>query len=264
MTGAGGKLGRLLRAAWVERPVAGLRPIWAGRGEGHDIQWDMLSGSVPELPPSATVLHLAGVVRGSEGQLAENSAMLPALVQASRAVRRVLFVSTAAVYRPGPLADEGDAPAPPNPYGRAKLLAEEALRAQGLCPVTVLRLGNVAGADALLGPRGADQIVLDPVPGRAGGPVRSWIGPKTLAHVLGALTMAADLPDVVNVACTPPLPMADLLEAAGLPWRYGPETPAVTAEASLSIRRLASLVALPQADAATLTDEAAWARGILA
>lgn len=192
--------------------------------------------------------------------------MVAPMLQACRAasVRKLLFVSTAAVYRPGPTpAREDDAPAPLNAYGRSKAAAEAVLMAQADCPVTILRLGNIAGADALLGPRGAGEIVLDPVPGQIGGPLRSWIGPKSLAQVLAALCRA-ELPNILNIACDPPLPMADLLTASGLPWRFGPPNPAVVPVATLATTRLAELVDLPGADPATLAAEAAWARGVLA
>ncbi len=185
----------------------------------------MLADPVPDLPRGAVILHLAGVTRGDETALRQNLAMIPALARAAQAAsaRSILFASTAGVYAPGPdPAGEEDAPAPPGAYGRAKLLAEQALRDRAHCPVHVLRIGNVAGADALLGPRPAQSpIVLDPVPGRDGGPLRSWIGPRDLAAALAALCRA-DLPPVLNLAQDPPLAMADLLDASHLPWTYGP------------------------------------------
>lgn len=272
VTGAGGRLGRLLRAAWQEAPPEGLRPVWTGRGQGFDLAWDLLAGPVPDLPRGGVVLHLAGVLSGPEDALRRNAAMVAPLVAACRAsgARRLLAVSSAAVYGAGlPGADEDDAPAPVSAYGRAKAEMESlALAAPGLAPnlaATVLRIGNVAGADALLGPRPAGQeIVLDAVQGRDDGPLRSWIGPRSLARVLAALCRLPALPPVLNIACDPPLAMADLLGASGLPWRQGPLNPATIPVATLSTRRLAALVDLPPADATTLAAEAAWARGVLA
>ena len=75
---------------------------------------------------------------------------------------------------------------PVSEYGRAKRDAEQAL-AKGLAGsgvgLTCLRIGNIAGADALLGGQaasGAAQVVLDPVAGQPMGPERSYIGPLTL------------------------------------------------------------------------------------
>lgn len=268
VTGAGGRLGRLLRAAWQEAPPEGLRPVWTGRGQGFDLAWDLLADPVPDLPRGGVVLHLAGVLSGPEEALRRNAAMVPPLVAACRAsgARRLLAVSSAAVYGAGrPDADEGDAPAPVSAYGRAKAEMESLVLAAPGLTATVLRIGNVAGADALLGPRPAGQeIVLDAVQGRYGGPLRSWIGARTLARVLAALCRLPALPPVLNIACDPPLPMADLLNTSGLPWRQGPVNPATIPVATLSTRRLAALVDLPPADATTLAAEAAWARGVLA
>lgn len=268
VTGAGGRLGRLLRAAWQEAPPEGLRPVWTGRGQGVDLAWDLLADPVPDLPRGGVVLHLAGVLAGPEDALRRNAAMVAPLVAACRAsgARRLLAVSSAAVYGAGrPEADEDDAPAPVSVYGRAKAEMESLVLSAPSLAATVLRIGNVAGADALLGPRPAGQeIVLDAVQGRNGGPLRSWIGARSLARVLAALCRLPALPPVLNIACDPPLPMADLLNASGLPWRQGPVNPATIPVATLSTRRLAALVDLPPAYAATLAAEAAWARGVLA
>lgn len=273
VTGAGGRLGRLFAAAWADRPPAGLRLHWSGRRKGTAIQWDMLSDQVPELPPRAIVLHLAGVARGATASFADNAAMIHALLRGCRASKAhaVLFASSASVYAPGPRpARESDPPAPQTDYGRSKLLAEQAL--QGLAgpdlPVHVLRIGNVPGADALLGPHaGTGLLILDPVPGREGGPVRSWIGPRELAEVIAELARLQSLdrlaPTTLNIAQDPPLPMAALLQASGLPWAYGPGSDRVVADATLATERLQSLMALPPAQADSLAQQAAWAREVL-
>ncbi len=259
VTGAGGRIARFLRLAWAEAAPADLRPIWVGRGDGYDLSWDIGAGAVPVWPRGAVVLHLAGVVRGTEADLARNAALIPPLLAAcaQNGAAALLFASTAGVYRPSAVpAGEDTPPDPQNPYGRAKLAAEHLVAAAAL-PVTRLRIGNVAGADALLG--GNDGIVrLDPVPGRDSGPVRSWIGPKTLAVVLAHLATLAlqrRLPAVLNVASDPPLPMEALLEAAGRAWHWGPPNPAVVPDAVMAVDRLAALCQLPQADAAGLIAE---------
>ena len=265
VTGAGGRLGRLLRAAWAEDPPAGLSPIWVGRGPGFDLQWDILSDPPPALPQGADVLHLAGVTRGDMAALQRNVAMVTPLALACRkaAVRRIILASSVAVYAPGVLpSEETEAVAAANPYGQSKVETEAAMRGAASCPVTALRIGNVAGADALLGPRGPDEIVLDPVAGCKGGPLRSWIGAATLAKVLGQL-IPQPLPPVLNLACDPPQYMADLLTASGLRWRFGPPNPGVVPVATVSVRRLARLVCLPMADPARLAAEAVWARKVL-
>jgi len=226
----------------------------------------MLSSPPAGLPQGAVVLHLAGMTRGAGEDLRQNSAIVPGLLESCRRIgaRRLLFVSTAAVYAPGPLAMAEDLPVmPASAYGRSKADAEALVRAQTDVPVTVLRLGNVAGADALLGPRPAGgQIVLDPVPQVPGGPTRSWIGARTLARLLAALCLR-QLPPVLNIAQSPPLAMADLLEAAGLDWCFGPFNREVVPVATLDVSRLQSICPLPAAAPVQLAAEAAWARGVL-
>lgn len=292
VTGASGRVGRMLRGVWRARPVPGLRVFWASRRGESGLRWDILADPAPEWPAGAVVVHLAGVTGGGEAALARNSAMVVPLLAACRHNRAaaILFASSAAVYAPSAGgAAEHDPPAPPGAYGRAKLAAERALVAglpAGGMVLVRMRIGNVVGADALVGGAGTGgPVTLDPVPGRAGGPVRSWIGPATLARVLERLaelaaaeaeaeTVAAAeavasaarrgpgaLPGIVNVASDPPLAMADLLDAAGIPWVPGPPNPSVIPAATLSLARLRGLCDLPPASAASLVAELALARG---
>lgn len=281
VTGASGRVGRMLRGVWRARPVPGLRVSWASRRGESGLQWDILTDSAPEWPAGAVVVHLAGVVGGDEAALARNSAMIAPLLAACRRNRAaaILFASSAAVYAPtAGGAAEHDSPAPPGAYGRAKLAAERALVAglpAGGMVLVRMRIGNVVGADALIGGSGAEgPVTLDPVPGRAGGPVRSWIGPATLARVLERLaslaagqgpgTPSGTLPGIVNVASDPPLAMAELLDAAGIPWIPGPPNPSVIPSATLSLARLRGLCDLPPASPASLVAELALARGGMA
>lgn len=268
ITGATGRIGRILCALWRQAPPPGLRPMTAGRQPGNDLVWDMAAGPA-DLPPGAVILHLAAVLGRDPQALAGNAVMAGHLATAARQAhaRRVLFVSTAAVYgRLDRDADETDPAVPLSPYGQAKLQAEVVIRqalgdqtpgdqALGRAGLSILRVGNVPGVDALLGGAGGRPIVLDPVPGADGGPLRSWIGPVTLARVLADLIATPALPAVLNVAQPGPLPMAALLDAAGLPWLYGPANPGVLARATLSVDRLAARLPVPRADAADLVAE---------
>lgn len=266
VTGASGRVGRALRAVWGGR-VAGLPVLWSARKAGQDIDlvWNIGIEPAPPLPRRAIFLHLAGQTRGSEAELAENRRSAKALGACARAAdaRHVFFMSSVAVYPPGPgLIAEDQAVDPTSAYAKAKLAAEVAIRlAVPEGRLTLLRLGNLAGADTLLTSARAAilqqcPVALDPVAGQPGGPERSYIGPQALAHVLAALIgMAAQgmaLPDVLNLAQPPALRMADLLTAAGANWHFGPPRAGVIRRVAVDVARLAALVSLPQATAETV------------
>jgi NDP-hexose 4-ketoreductase len=250
-TGAGGRVGRLLRGVmpagrvtWVSREPAML----------DDVAWDdLLAGA----PAGAVILHFAGAVQGNLGL----NTLLARQVCGLQGVRHVFVASSAAVYPPGDAdLDENTLPDAQSAYGAAKLAMEQAVQRPG---VTLLRIGNVAGADALLGGLVAGgRCVLDPVAGQEGGPHRSYIGPITLARVLlGVADMAhagAVLPQVLNVAAPGAVSMADLLDAAGADWAYGAEKASVVPRVVLDVQRLCGLVPVATATAAALVDE--WRR----
>lgn len=226
-----------------------------------DILWDMTSPDVPYLPPDAVVLHLSGVISGSEEELGRNVAMITPLLKACAAskARGLLFASTAAVYpQRGQKAHEAECD-PVNAYGRSKLEAERALeKGAGDLPWTALRLGNIAGADALLG-QNRESYQLDPVPDGGAGPLRSWIGPQTLALVIESLVeklyLGQMLPKAINVAAQPALRMGDILDAAGKPWRFGPENPAVVPSATLATDLLSRICGEIQVTPMSLVNE---------
>lgn len=257
VTGAGGRLGRLLQQAWPA-VAPDLHPVWLVRQPPApgQVAWDMALPPPPDLPRHAVILHLAGSVRGpAESHPALAQAVL-ALARASDA-RHLFLASSAAVYgRAAAAHDEAGPVAPLSDYGRAKLAAEAVLAGQP--GATCLRIGNVAGADAILGNPQARR--LDPVPDDPRGPLRSYIGPLTLARVLAELARQAaqgrPLPAVLNIAQAPAVAMADLLQAAGRDWRWGPPNPDVIPRAILSTDRLAALVPdLPAASASALVAE---------
>lgn len=229
----------MLRAVWGPEAA-----IWQARRDvpGHAI-WDPLAGNCPFSLRDSVMLCLAGPTRGDA--LGLNAHLALAVMRAADAggAAGVLVASSAAVYRPSDRdMAEDDAPDPQSPYGRAKAAMEAAVLAAPGPARSVLRIGNVVGADALIGgARPGVPVVLDPVPGAEGGPLRSWIGPVTLARVLAKLCEIRGLPPVLNVAQPGPLRMAALLSAAGIDWRFGPENPAVVARATLDVTRLSDL-----------------------
>jgi nucleoside-diphosphate-sugar epimerase len=262
--GATGRIGRALQRHGVPE----MEPIWQSRSDvpGY-LPWDVLARPCPEGAASGVVLCLSGVIRGTPAQLEANTALALAACDAAIAqgARHVFIASSAAVYglSDAPLAEDA-VPAPMAPYGVAKLAMEHAavLHMQGATPgLTLLRIGNIAGFDALLGNvRHGFTARLDPAAGQSG-PVRSYIGPITLARVLTQLAgMAAQgvaLPPVLNVAAAP-IAMGDLLDAAGADWHFGPHNPQVINRVELDIHRLQPLVDLPAAAGQAATMVAEW------
>ena len=258
ITGSAGRLGRGLRLLWPSK-VCGLTPHWFGRhGTDETEAWHIRNSDPPSCLQGAVVLHLAAVLRGTAAELAANASMATALCAAAKnaGARHILLASTAAVYRPGAQdIPESQPPHPANPYGAAKLAAEHAaaqtLASPGDPDLTILRIGNVAGADALLGCQG--PALLDPVKGQSGGPLRSYIGPQVLAQVLaelaGMAARGATLPRVLNIAQSPVVAMGDLLTAAQRDWRFGPPRDGVVPRVGLDANLLGSLVRLPPATA---------------
>jgi nucleoside-diphosphate-sugar epimerase len=267
ITGAGGRLARLLRAVWSDRGPSGFHPLWSVRRatSGPDVVWDIASGPAPQLAKGFAILHLAGVVRGDSVALSGNSAMARAVCAAAKTAgaSHVFLASSAAVYGRA-LHDhvEVQAPAPVSDYGQAKLAMERAALcwAHGAGPampgVTCLRIGNVLGADALFGGAQLGHTVLDPLPGQPGGPVRSYIGPQALAGVLAGLVAqvraGAALPKLLNIAAPGVVSMADLLDAAQRRYSFGKSNPDVIPRVGLCTKRLSALVPLGKTDASAL------------
>ena len=176
--------------------------------------------------PSA-MLVLAGVTPRSGRDLTLNSQIAETCLAAAKSVGigRVLVASSSAVY--GDELDrpfkETDATRPVNAYGAAKLEMEQACaRWSAALEVVCLRIGNVAGADALLRqtflPKRPDILLDRFADGTT--PLRSYIGPGTMAGVLIDLAKyGGPLPFALNLAAPKPVEMGALADAARLPWR---------------------------------------------
>lgn len=244
--GGTGRLGRLLARA-------GMAPaLWQGRraAAGVDRVLDPLAEPLALARAAAgasAILCLAGPVRGTAADLAVHVPLALAAVAAGRGAGvPVLLASSAAVYgRPdGPCREDGPAH-PLSDYGRAKQAMERAaMDAAKGHPVAVLRIGNVSGADALLGGgSAAREVALDILPdGRA--PRRSWIGPRALARILADLSRAPGLPGVLNLCLPGVIGMDALLDAAGIRWRGVPAPASVIPEVCLDVTRLGRLIDL--------------------
>ncbi|PPB79543.1 nucleoside-diphosphate-sugar epimerase [Albidovulum inexpectatum] len=226
IVGGTGRLGALLRRAWAAGGVTGL--AWQARRAmpEADLVFDPLrepAAFARAAEGCDAVLMLAGVVSGDG--LSLNRALGMAAVEAARAggARRVFLASSAAVYgRDAEDARESDTVCPVSAYGQAKLEMEQAVLARAAQigqAAHCLRIGNVAGADALLGQVDDAPVSLDMFDGGKG-PLRSYCGPRVLAEILLRLVRApGDLPPVLNVAQPGAVRMEDLLEADGRVWR---------------------------------------------
>lgn len=200
-----------------------LRVIWAS----GDTVWlrrnDPLGQSLSGV---RCLLALAGVTSGDGAQMAANTTTAIDALEAARAagVSRVFLFSSAAIYgrADGPLT-EICAPTPASPYGQAKAEMEAAMRdwadryPDGPEAV-VLRLGNVAGADALLSRLDGRMPTLETFPDGTT-PRRSYMGPITLANALAVLAdHPGPLPRILNLTTPRAVEMAALLRAAGQAW----------------------------------------------
>lgn len=269
--GATGRLGRLLRRAWPEGQ--GLWQARPGRlAPGADrVLLDPLAAPAALARAAArtqAILCLAGVTPAAAQRgaaMADNTALALAAVEAGAVAGvPVLLASSAAVYgAQGGLLDEATAPAPVSDYGRAKAEMEaRAARAAAELgvAVTALRIGNVAGADAILGGWRAGFRLDRFADGRT--PRRSYIGPATLARVLAELAGRAarrgDLPGVLNIAAPGAVEMGALLDAADLAWAPRPAPEGAIPEVALDVAALARLVALDPAAGRAETLVAEW------
>lgn len=260
--GATGRIGGILRKCWPAGPV------WQCRGKapaGAD-DWRVLDpladpeGLARAASGCAAVLCLAGGVPG-RGDVSASAPLACAAVRAGAAAgARVLLASSAAVYGAQDGLLEEEAPVRPvSEYGRAKLRMETQGAALGETlgvPVTSLRIGNVAGVDAILGGWRPGFVLDRFADGRT--PRRSYIGPVTLARVLGDLLAAPRLPGVLNVAAPGVVAMGDLLEAADLGWTPRAAPDSAIPEVRLSTAALERFTSFAPADGTAAGMVAEW------
>lgn len=242
--GASGRLGGMLRRHWP----ADVRLRTQSRTDsGAGIICDPLSE--PENLRRAAqgcdaVICLSGVTpvhaAATGDEMSLNTDLALAALAAAPQGARVFAISSAAVYgaAEGPL-HEDMALAPLSDYGRAKARMEIALRRAGAGRVTILRIGNVAGADAILGGWRAGMQIDQFADGRT--PRRSYIGPVTLARVVSELCVADVVPEVINVAAPGAVEMGALLDAAGYDWTPRPAQAGAIAQVVFDTALLESL-----------------------
>lgn len=249
--GATGRLGQMLRWAWGAHPEVHWQARMARPGYVLCDPWgESLAG---HLAQARTVIMLAGPA-GQGGDVHRRLAQVT--LAAAPPEARVLLASSAAVYggRTGPLHEDLP-PAPLTEYGRAKAEMEAAVVDDPR--VTALRIGNVAGADAILGGWRPGFRLDRFAAGHT--PRRSYIGPATLARVLGDLaTYPEPLPQVLNLAAPGTVAMGDLLDVAARPWGPQPASEATLAEVALSTARLLRYTTFAPEDSTPTQMVAQW------
>lgn len=244
--GSSGRIGQMLQAVWPDPQITGLHMTWQSR-RPHSLApdglyWPAFSdpSELVQFTEQNSDLEGAFVFVGVTPSGAQASSqdmaggnidlVLQAVQAAAKAgLKRLIVASSSAVYGAGSgqAFRETDLKSPVNDYGRAKSDMEELATREAsrlgleLC---FLRIGNVVGADSLLGDFAtrSEPMVLDIFPDGSG-PRRSYIGPKDLAQVLVQLALhVAPLPHVLNVGANHPVAMDALLDAADLQWQARP------------------------------------------
>lgn len=281
--GASGKVGSLITRYWRIVPPKHLRILRQTRVASFDAEellWSPLEGTKPLLDwinlhgPVKGMFMFAGVTPGVGVDLTVNITIAEACLNAAMAagIKHILIASSSAVYGAGagvPLTEEAQLD-PVNDYGCSKMKMEAAcspFRDAGLS-VCCLRIGNVAGADALL--RNASPATLNsPVRldqfSNGHGPLRSYVGPATLARILESFALSVkELPTTINVSAPQPVTMESLLVAIGAPWQPVAAPPRAIQNITLDCTQLSSFyvfedsVSLPQ----TIVNEYLMLKGI--
>lgn len=255
ITGSGGRLGRLLRAATRLSDRAGCEILFQSRAPDADICWSP-GDPLEAFPKCDLIVALWGRTDGDERALAQNSD----LVDISRDVARqcdadrVAHISSAAVYGPGEDLAENATLSPVNPYGAAKC-AMEAHSARTSDPGRpqdiVLRLANVIGADSLAPAlKGTKPVHLDRFEDGYG-PRRSYLGATDLLQVILNITKAQTVPKVLNVASVASIGMEEIARAAGkdITWQPAPNTAVQNVTLDIS-KLIATFPGLPRTDTA--------------
>jgi len=254
--GANSRVARRVAGYWPKPPGGGENLLKLARN-GTDLTWNMDEAppSLPQVAGPVVMVCFAGVTPKGGGPLEQNRALALAAHRAARAwgVTHSFYLSSAAVYGdPGPLpVAEITDPTPGGAYGAAKLAMERALLDLRAPDLTILRLANVAGAgepfDSAARPN-PDSLPLHRFANGAG-PVRSFVGPRSLARVLARLCAraagGARLPALLNVAAPRPTAMADILTALGRRWHWQDAPENAIATVHLDTARLATLCPLP-------------------
>lgn len=246
LLGASGQLGSMLRQLWPDPEELVCQSRYKRPGFVTFDQCQDVVAARRASKGARTIVCLSGVTprnsKKSGDPFSLNTDLALAAVQAAHDAKasRVFLLSSAAVYGHANGIQHEDATCNPvSFYGRAKLDMERAALKAAVelgQAATVLRIGNVAGADAILGSwRGGMEI--DRLPDGST-PCRSYIGPETLTRVIYGLTQVTDLPRIINIAAPGSVEMGGLLDAADLAWSPRSALSDVIGKVELSTSRL--------------------------
>ena len=275
--GASGRVGQLITSAWANHespwhtvPLQYRPPQTLFHS--RNIPWDVADGPdgllkwMDRFGALKTLIVMAGVTPATSSDMTLNTVIAKAYLDAARVagIKRVLLSSSSAVYGfgDGSPMSETHSCAPVNAYGKSKLDMEAMARkvaADTNMEICCLRIGNIAGADALLlnasKATAETPLIIDRFPDGAG-PLRSYIGPTQAGDVLAQLAChQGTLPQVLNLAGTAPIHMEELAIAAALPWRYANAPQTARQSIALDCSVLAALIDMPLGthDAKTIT-----------
>ena len=275
--GASGRVGQLVTSTWANHdspwhtvPLQYRRPQTPFHS--RNILWDVTDGPdgllnwMDRFGALETLIVMAGVTPATSSDMTLNTVIAKAYLDAARVagIKRVLLASSSAVYGfgEGSPMSETHSCAPINTYGKSKLDMEAMARnaaADTNMEICCLRIGNIAGADALLlnASKATPEapLIIDHFPDGVG-PLRSYIGPTQAGDVLAKLAChQGTLPPVLNLAGTAPIHMEELAIAAALPWRYATAPQTARQSIALDCSVLAALIDMPRGthDAKTIT-----------
>lgn len=222
--GSNGKLGAVL-ASHARREGLGWR--CQARTAAADFNWSGDFDAVPDnlFAQGGTLINMIGTTKPDAAVLHDTNVRFvqDLLAKAAQSgVAHVVLASSAAVYGDGDAPFDETAPlSPMAPYGNSKVAMEQAALAFGTIAspaITILRIGNVAGSDALsrvAQSRNADGTQMHLHRYEDGSaPVRSYIGPHDLFRAIKALTVPHEgAPRIVNITHPQPVALDDMLYA---------------------------------------------------
>jgi nucleoside-diphosphate-sugar epimerase len=245
--------------------------------DARTLPWDIAEGPDGLLRWMArfgrlnALVVMAGVTPATGADMSLNIRLAQAYLQAAAGagIGRVLLASSSLVYGAGdgtPMAETTPC-RPMEPYGQSKLdmenMAARMAQVEGL-EVCCLRIGNVAGAESLLGgaceATAAAPMTIEQFPdGRSSR--RSYIGPVQAGDMLARLAICpGPLPAALNFAGIAPVYMDDLATAARIPWRFVPAPEGRQQTRVLDCTALSRLIRMPAGTGDPKTIAREWRR----